>query len=132
MVTKTAGRVLDDLALLGVAGRSKKSDADNSPDIDADNSPDIWVASDWLREHWPQKVGPKSTTRREGEVRDEDLFTENSDADDAPFTPPRTFRSCFDDRDGICRDCHAKPPAVNGRCAECHIIHVRVMAGYDQ
>jgi hypothetical protein len=24
------------------------------------------------------------------------------------------------------------PPAVNGRCAECHIIHVRVMAGYDQ
>jgi hypothetical protein len=34
--------------------------------------------------------------------------------------------------DGLCRDCRTKPPAVNGRCAERHIIHVHGMARYDQ
>jgi hypothetical protein len=60
MVTKTAARILDDLTLLGIAERSKKSAANNSPDL--------WVASDWLREHWPEnvKVRQRSTTRREG------------------------------------------------------------------
>jgi hypothetical protein len=49
MVTKTAHRVLEDLALLGIAERSKKTDADNSPDL--------WVATGWLRDHWPLKEG---------------------------------------------------------------------------
>jgi len=31
MVTKTAARILDDLALLHIVERSKKTDADNSP-----------------------------------------------------------------------------------------------------
>jgi hypothetical protein len=46
-VTKTAGRVLDDLALLGLAAHTKKTDADNSPDL--------WEVSEWLHAHWPGK-----------------------------------------------------------------------------
>ena len=57
LVTKTADRILDDLALLGIAVRSKQSSAANSPNL--------WVASGWLREHWPQKVGQKSTASRQ-------------------------------------------------------------------
>jgi hypothetical protein len=45
MVTRTASRYLEDLALLKVADHSKESDANNSPDL--------WAASDWLRKHWP-------------------------------------------------------------------------------
>jgi hypothetical protein len=43
--TKAAAWVLDDLALLGLADKKKKSAADNSPLM--------WRASDWLREYWP-------------------------------------------------------------------------------
>lgn len=64
MITKTAGRVLDDLALLHITERTKKTDADNSPDL--------WMPTDWLREHWPPKVRQKTTTRREGEVKEGD------------------------------------------------------------
>ena len=49
MVTKTAHQHLEDLALLGLADRTKTSEADNAPDL--------WSASDWLREFWPD---PKS------------------------------------------------------------------------
>jgi hypothetical protein len=45
MVTKTAHRNLDDLALLKLAERTKQADHDNAPDY--------WAASAWLREHWP-------------------------------------------------------------------------------
>lgn len=62
LITKTAGRILDDLALLGIANRTKMSSADNSPDL--------WEATPWLREYWPsppEKVRQKRTRGREGE-----------------------------------------------------------------
>lgn len=46
MVTKTAHRHLEDLALLGLADRSKTSGADNAPDL--------WTPSPWLTRHWPK------------------------------------------------------------------------------
>ncbi|MGI8578869.1 MAG: DUF3854 domain-containing protein [Nocardioidaceae bacterium] len=64
MVTKTASRQLDDLTLLGIAQRSKLSDAANSPDL--------WEATGWLREYWPSmpKVRQRTTTGREEEVKE--------------------------------------------------------------
>jgi hypothetical protein len=47
LVTKTAGRVLSDLALVGVVRRTKKSAANNSPDL--------WEPAAWLTEYWPEK-----------------------------------------------------------------------------
>jgi hypothetical protein len=47
LVTKTASRLLEDLALLGIADRTKQTKADNSPDV--------WEASLWLRAHWPRE-----------------------------------------------------------------------------
>jgi hypothetical protein len=75
LVTKTAHRVLDDLALLGIATRTKKSDADNAPDL--------WAASEWLRDCWP-KVGQRSTTKREGEFKE---GSHNGDSLDEPLEP---------------------------------------------
>jgi hypothetical protein len=49
LVTKTASRVLDDLAMLNIARRTKKTDAGNSPDL--------WAATGWLRKHWPKADG---------------------------------------------------------------------------
>jgi hypothetical protein len=46
MVTKTASRYLEDLSLLGLAERSKQSEASNAADM--------WRASQWLCDHWPQ------------------------------------------------------------------------------
>jgi hypothetical protein len=51
VVTKTAHRHLEDLALLGLADRTRASEADNAPDL--------WAASQWLRDSWPD---PKSET----------------------------------------------------------------------
>lgn len=62
MVTKTAHRQLDDLVLLGIAERTKVSEATNSPDL--------WTASVWLRRTWPGEVGQISTYLREGEVKE--------------------------------------------------------------
>jgi hypothetical protein len=42
---KFARRVLEDLALLGIAVRTKRSTADNSPDL--------WTPSEWLLKLWP-------------------------------------------------------------------------------
>ena len=42
MVTKTAHRQLDDLAMLSIAKRTKQSDSGNSPDL--------WSAEPWLRD----------------------------------------------------------------------------------
>lgn len=137
MVTKTAGLVLDDLALLGIVKRTKKTDADNSPDL--------WAATDWLREHWP-KVRTKSTTRREGEVKEAEASEGSDPSHNDPSTAPRTSRSHFGGADpstngqsaapdanaGLCRDCHENPCSPRRpRCDECHAIHIRVMAGYE-
>jgi len=66
MVTKTASRQLDDLALLGIAARTKRSTADNAPDF--------WEASKWLRDYWPTlpEVGQRYTTKREREIKETD------------------------------------------------------------
>ncbi len=46
MATSTAREHLEDLALLGIADRTKTSDAPNAHDR--------WRPSDWLRQHWPE------------------------------------------------------------------------------
>ena len=146
MVTKTAGRVLDDLALLGIAERSKKTKADNSPDL--------WVASGWLREHWPQKVRQRSTTRRVGVIKEGTSQVDTDTETETPFTAPRTFLSHFDgdpspdgqhgeqtDRaaanaaylNGQCRDCHERPhSAGRTRCHECHRAWLITVDGYER
>ena len=145
MVTKTAHRVLDDLALLGIASRTKKSDADNAPDL--------WSASEWLRDCWPRKVGQKSTTRREGEVKEEESEQQADQEHTTPFTASRTFLSHSDDdppdpnlpparssaesnaayRNGMCVDCkECKHSAGRPRCDECHRIHLVTIAGHEQ
>jgi hypothetical protein len=43
--TKFARRILEDLALLGIAFRTKRTAADNSADL--------WAPSPWLMEFWP-------------------------------------------------------------------------------
>lgn len=43
--TKFARRILEDLALLGIAVRTKRTTADNSPDL--------WAPSEWLLKFWP-------------------------------------------------------------------------------
>lgn len=139
MVTKTAHRVLDDLALLGIATRTKKSDADNSPDL--------WSPSEWLRDCWPEQVGQISTTRREGEVKEADLSSldgENIDTLTAPFgsslshfdDPPITAPAPGDDAAisayfaGLCRDCHERPhSAGRPRCDECHRVYLAALTG---
>ncbi len=58
MVTKTAHRQLDDLALLGIAERSKGHSADNAPDL--------WQAATWLADFWPRPplVGQRNTPQQ--------------------------------------------------------------------
>ena len=65
MVTKTAHRTLDDLALIGIADRSKKTDADNSPDL--------WMGSDWLRDYWPvpKEVGQKTLSHPSNSIKED-------------------------------------------------------------
>ena len=139
MVTKTATLYLDDLALIGMADRRKESKAANSPHL--------WRASDWLREYWPVKVKRKTTTTHIGTYKKDSETEPSHDVD----TYGGTFASSSDPstnghaeqadqdaanaayRNGFCRDCHERPhSAGRPRCDECHAIHVRVMAGYDQ
>ena len=78
MVSKTAGRYLEDLSLLGLAEHSKRSAADNAVGM--------WEASEWLRDHWPESrtakypPSPTAADRRNEAIGD-------ADAD------PRTLRS---------------------------------------
>ena len=46
LITKTARRVLDDLAMIGFAEHTKKTDADTSPDL--------WAPTPLLRRLWPE------------------------------------------------------------------------------
>jgi hypothetical protein len=122
MVTKTTGRILDDLALLGIAVREKKSTADNSANL--------WSGTDWLREQWPEKVGPKSTTRREGEVKEGSSTPLNTPPMTSSFSPPRTFRSYFSDPPGeavtpaceVCGVALTYPTDIEaGLCQDCWV-----------
>lgn len=59
--TKTAGRHLENLMLLGIAERTKHKPADDpgAPPTTAepkDNSPFYWRATEWLEEFWPGEV----------------------------------------------------------------------------
>ena len=64
MVTKTAYRHLEDLALLKLADRTKASEADNAADL--------WTASEWLREFYPE-------SRTEMYVRTRNAFKREDD-----------------------------------------------------
>ncbi|WP_373234862.1 DUF3854 domain-containing protein [Mycobacterium marinum] len=112
LVTKTAHRLLDDLALLEIAERTKKTEADNSPDL--------WTASEWLRSH-ANEVGQKNTIRRVGVVKEGSAGTSDTTNEGLPNTAPRTFPSHF--RAGICDRCATQleqPESLaRGRCAEC-------------
>ena len=145
MVTKTASRILDDLTLLGIAERSKKSAANNSADL--------WAASDWLGEHWPEnaKVRQKSTTKRVGVIKEASSTHENTASQTESSTALRTSLSYFDpstnghteqaDRAaanaayiaGLCRDCGVNPhSAGRPRCDSCHQIWLTSVDGYDR
>jgi len=77
MVTKTAHRQLDDLALLGIATRTKQSTGDNAPDY--------WQASDWLADFWPRPplVGQRYTPQQTRNLKEagDDSATPSSAGD---------------------------------------------------
>jgi hypothetical protein len=81
VATKTASRYLEDLSLLGIAERSKTSEASNAPDM--------WQASQWLVEHWPssktEKYPPSPTPPGKGET--DDTGAPAPDADDHTDQP---------------------------------------------
>lgn len=86
MINKTAHQHLEDLALLGLADRTKTGEADNAADL--------WSATDWLRRFWP------SESENEKYVRTGSGFKEEG-SDDHDQTPTamtvRTFRSHCED-----------------------------------
>jgi hypothetical protein len=93
MVTKTASRELDDLVLIGLATRTKNSEAANAPDM--------WSASEWLREFWPaesrtEKYIHAPITLEEGDEQGTDDYS--PDAVDP--TPSRTFLSHSQESNG--------------------------------
>ena len=118
MVTKTAHRILDDLALIGVATRTKKTTADNSPDL--------WDASDWLRQYW-QEVGQRTTTKQKAKIKKDS----EPPPDGAEYTPFGSSLSQFDASDAERQDepdepdrCHCGYPItpgmdVNGMHPDC-------------
>ena len=77
MVTKTAAVHLDDLTLIGLAERMKESNAANAAHL--------WRASPWLREHWPLKVGTKTTTTHTGTNKEGSSCTDSASVRDGTF-----------------------------------------------
>jgi hypothetical protein len=116
MVTKTAHRHLEDLALLGLAARSKAGATDNAPDM--------WGATDWLRQFWPD---PQSETEMyvrtgSGLVRGPDEGTEDTPTD----TPLRTSLSHLPSPDGIrpcgmCGEPFHPAPRSRAVCDTCRV-----------
>ncbi len=95
LVTKTASRVLDDLALIGLAEHSKASGANNSPDQ--------WEPSQLLLNLWPEsrtEIDPPHPTPHE---------VGHNDGDDThtTYTGGRLSLS------------HFEPPTGPGRCTGC-------------
>jgi hypothetical protein len=147
MITKTAALHLDDLALIGLAERSKESEAVNSAHM--------WCASDWLRTHWPpnlgfglhnvefssegalsvvvvaqhqdQKVRTKTTTTHMSTLKEGLTSTDNSavlfvPADAAPAVP----------RCAVCDAELTRPESIaRGVCAECQLTTVAVCAEFS-
>lgn len=83
MVTKTAHRHLEDLALLRLADRSKAGTRDNAADL--------WAASEWLRSYWPDPDGPDCGTemyvRARNALEEEDGVAPDEDTEETPDTP---------------------------------------------
>jgi hypothetical protein len=147
MVTKTAALHLDDLALIGLAERSKESEAINSAHM--------WCASDWLRTHWPpnlgfglhnvefssegalsvvvvaqdqdQKVRTKTTTTHMSTLKEGLTCTDNSavlfvPANETPVVPRCT----------VCDAELTRPESITlGVCAECQLTTVAVCAVFS-
>lgn len=86
MVTKTAHRHLEDLALLRVAQRSKVSDASNAPDT--------WTATQWLRDYFPSRSGTdKDDDARSGIKEGEGDSNDAHDGSTSSQAHLRTFLS---------------------------------------
>lgn len=134
MVTKSVHRVLDDLALLGIADRTKKSGADNAPDM--------WAASSWLLAYWPG-VRHKSTTEREGEVKGDDSGAHLDGAQESlgwslsqsqPASKPKPASDAENAAyiQGKCRDCGTNPHSPGRpRCDDCHGLWDVEVNGYE-
>jgi hypothetical protein len=113
LVTKTAHRQLDDLALLGIAKHAKKGTADNSPDT--------WSASEWLRQFWPPEVGQKTSTKREEEIK-EGVSGAAGDGDDGPFNSSSYVSVSLSDRTSAGADTDTRCTVCGGtdtRCTVC-------------
>lgn len=98
MVTKTAHRQLDDLALLGIAERSKGHNADNAPDL--------WQATAWLGDFWPRPplVGQRNTPQQTRNYKE-------AVADDAPASSVL--------RTSLSHESRLNLSHLPGRCVEC-------------
>lgn len=104
LVTKTANRVLDDLALIGLVERSKSGDKDNSPDQ--------WEPTNLLGKLWPESKTEMYIPPWRG--------TGTPPRDDAPYQGvwggEWTSLSHFDEsEESLCAVCHG---AMNPKLAE--------------
>lgn len=99
---------------------------------------DLWDA-------WSRYVSPEKGDVREGgdaageNLADIALLADLADSGNVS-EPERTAKQASADdaantayRDGMCRDCHARPPSAGRpRCTDCHRAYQSVMAGYDR
>ena len=86
-VTKTASRYLEDLSILRLADHTKRSAANNAPDL--------WHASAWLRDYWPESETEKYVTahKTQGRAEEETSEGEHVAANSATSTPGGTSQS---------------------------------------
>lgn len=102
VTTKSAKPYLEDLSLLGLADRTKTSEADNAPDM--------WSATDWLRDYWPTPKSRKEmyTTPHINSKESSEVTASNghrSDTETYSWAPFGTSPSHFDEE--VCPDCTA-------------------------
>ncbi len=111
--TKTAARHLEDLALLGLANRTKASEATNAPDL--------WSPSEFTGRYWPHRApeirgGAESTPEIRGAVSSSETPLNHHSPQEGESL------AYFDDEsDDLCPVCGERPAGSfsGGPCARC-------------
>lgn len=107
IATKTAGRHLDDLAMLGLVERSKTGIAENSPDL--------WQASSKLRQLWPGSVSTikPEPIKESGTATSEGVYWSPVDLAQSALltTPTRSYLE---------KQSHFEPISPNGSSCVAH------------